>query len=67
MVEVGRGLDLAQEAVWTQRRGQLRPQDLDRNLTVVLQVLGQIDRGHPAGAEFAFDTVAILQSSCEAA
>ncbi len=33
-------------------------QDLQRDLTLVLQVVGQVDRGHATLAELAFDGVA---------
>jgi hypothetical protein len=34
-------------------------QHLDGDVAVVLRVVGEVDRGHPAGAEFAFDAVAV--------
>ena len=41
-------------------------EDLDRDLPVVLQVLGQVDRGHAAAADLAFDAVAISKGRPEA-
>ena len=37
-----------------------------RDLAVVLQVLGQIDRGHPARTEFPLDPVATAKGDGEA-
>ncbi len=33
---------------------------------VVLQVLGQVDRGHAAGAKFSFDGIAVRKGGFEA-
>ena len=38
---------------------QLGVQDLDGDLAVVLQVLGEVDGGHAALAELAFEAVAV--------
>jgi hypothetical protein len=37
-------------------------QDVDRDSAAVPQVLGEVHRGHPAGAELALDHVAVGQS-----
>ena len=66
MAEVGGGLDLAEEALGAERRRQLGPQHLDGDLAVVLEVLGEIDRGHAALAELALDAVAIAEGLGEA-
>ncbi len=63
MLQVGGDLDLGQESLGAEHRGQLRPQHLDRDLAVVLQVLGEIDRGHAALAQLPLDAVAVGQSS----
>ena len=59
MLQLGGDFDLTEEAVRPERRGEVRLQDLDRHLAVVLQVLGEIDRGHPAGTELALDCVSV--------
>ena len=59
MLQVGGGLDLGQEAVGADHGGQLRPQHLHRDLAVVLEVVGEVDRRHPARAELALDGVAV--------
>ena len=41
-------------------------QHLDRDLAVVLEVLRQVDRGHPACAELALEAVAVGQRGGEA-
>jgi hypothetical protein len=52
-------LDLAEEAVGTEDGGQLGPKDLEGDRAVVLEVLGEIDRGHAAAAQLALERVAI--------
>jgi hypothetical protein len=59
VIEPGGELDLAQEALGPQGRGQLRPQHLDRDRAVMLLVLGEIDRGHPTAADLPLDRVAV--------
>jgi hypothetical protein len=59
VLELRRGLDLLQEPVGTDHGGQLGPQHLQCDLAVVLQIFGEIDGGHAAFAEAAFDAVAI--------
>ena len=57
MLQLGGDFDLAEEAVFTQRRGELRPEYLHRDPAVVLHVLGEVDGGHPPTAELALDRV----------
>jgi len=58
MLQAGGGLDLHHEAVGTQYRGELRLRHLERDSSVVLHVVGEVDRRHPARAEVSFDPVA---------
>ena len=51
--------DLLHEPLGAEHGGELRLQHLDRDLAIVLQVLGEIDRRHAALAELALDAVAI--------
>ena len=67
MLQVGRGLDFGQEALRADHGGELGPQDLDGDLTVVAEVVRQVHRGHPARAQFAFDGVAVGQGFGEPA
>ena len=53
------GLDLTQEALGADDGGQLGAEDLDGDLAVVLEVLGEVDRGHAALAQLALEAVAV--------
>ena len=59
-------LDLAEEALGTERGRQLRAQHLHGHLAVVLGVLGEIHGRHAAGAELAGDPVPAGQRGGEA-
>ena len=59
MTETGGGLDLAQEPFWAERSGDLWLEDFDGDLPMMLEVLGQVDRGHSAATELALDGIAI--------
>ncbi len=64
--EVGCDLDLEQEPLAAEHRRQLRAQHLHRHLALVLQILGEVDRGHAARAEFFLDGVAVGEGGLEA-
>ena len=53
------GLDLTQEALGADDGGQLGTQHLDGHLAPVLEVLGEVDRGHAALAQLALEAVAV--------
>ena len=60
--------DLAEKALGADRGGEVRAQDLERDGAVVLEVVGEIDRGDAAAAEQGetpvgptFDPVALLK------
>ena len=61
MIELGGDLDFAEEAVGPERGRELGSHHLHCHLPVVLEVLGQKDRGHPAFADDPFDPVAFGQ------
>jgi hypothetical protein len=65
VIEAGTDPDFLQEAIGAKHRGQLGPKHLECDVTVVLQVPGQIDRGHPTGAELALDAVADGQRAAQ--
>ena len=65
MLERGDGPDLTQEPLRTDHRGQLGPEDLDRHLALVLEVVREIHRGHTALTQLPFDAVAVGQGSRE--
>ena len=48
-------LDLAQEPLGAQRRGELGAEHLERDLAVVLEVVREVDGRHAAAAELALD------------
>ena len=66
MLQVGGGLDFAEEPLGADDGGQLGPQDLDGDLAVVLEVLRQVDGGHAARAELALEAVAVGERLGEA-
>src|SRR5512134_3913952 len=64
--QAGCNLDLAQEALGAECGGELGPKHLQGDRTTVLEVLGEIDRGHAPAAQLALDRVAVLQRLGEA-
>ena len=66
MVELGGDPDLAQEPLAAEHDGQLRPQHLQRHRPVVLEVVGEVYRGHPTRAELALDGVALGERGLQA-
>ncbi len=65
MTERGGDVDFAEKPLGAERGRQLRTQDLERDPPVVLEVLGQIDRCHPAPAELALDRVAVREGGAD--
>ena len=65
VLEVGGDPDLAEEAVGAERGGELGAEHLDGDRPLVLEVLGEVDRGHAAFADLALDVVAISQRGSE--
>jgi hypothetical protein len=59
VLEAGRELDLAVEPLGPERVGQVRVEDFERDRPIVLQVVGQEDRGHAAAPELALEHVAL--------
>ena len=66
VLQVGGRLDLGQEALGPHHGSQLGFQDLERDLALMAEVLGQVDSGHPALADFALDAVSALKGSVQA-
>jgi len=58
VLEARRRPDLGQKRGGAHDRGELGLQDLQRDLSPVPDVVGQIDRGHTALTELALDAVA---------
>jgi hypothetical protein len=61
--ELGRDLDLAEEALWPDGTGHLGLEHLDGDRAAVPQIFGKVYRSHPAAAEFALDHVAVAQGA----
>jgi hypothetical protein len=59
VLQGGDGLDLTEEPLGADHGGQLGLQDLDGDVAVMLEVFGQIDRGHPTLPELPLDAVAV--------
>src|SRR5213079_2920177 len=63
--EARRDFDLAEEPLRTERGSELGLQHLDGDLAMVLQVLGEIDRRHPAAAQLSLDQVTVGECRLE--
>src|SRR5437763_13478905 len=63
MLQARRGPDLDDESLGSEHRRQLGLEHLDRDLAIVLEVVGEIDRRHAALAQLALDAVAIGECS----
>ena len=55
VLQVGGELDLGQEPLGADDRGELGPQHLERHLAVVPEVVGEVDRRHAARADLALE------------
>ena len=58
-------LDFTQKTICANGAGQLRPKNLYRDVSVVLQIPGQIDRRHPSAAELTLERVAIRERGAQ--
>src|SRR2546427_11141606 len=65
MLQVRGGLDLGEKSLGPDDSGELRSEDLDRHPAIVPDVVRQIHRGHPTGAELPLDGVAVRQRGRE--
>jgi hypothetical protein len=61
MLEPGNDVDLVKKAVRPQGVGQLGVEYFDGDGAVVPDILGKVDRGHTAAAQFALERVAAEQ------
>ena len=67
MGKPGGNTDLAEEALGLVPLGvAASEQHLERHLPAVLQILGQIDRGHASATDLFFDPVAVRHSGSQA-
>jgi hypothetical protein len=65
MGELGGDLGFAQEPLATEGGRKLRPQQLERHLTIELLVVCQIDDRHPTTAELVLDRVAVAECAAQ--
>lgn len=59
MVEPGSDLYLSEKPIRSYRFSQLGPEDLDGNLAMVLDILGQVDDCHPPGTQLPLNHIAV--------
>jgi hypothetical protein len=65
MLETGGELDLAEEALHALPTAELGANHLQSHQALVTEVAGEIDCGHPAGADLAFQDVPVAKSGRE--
>ena len=61
MHQPGGDPDLTQKALGAERASELRVQHLERDRAVVLEVVREVDRGHPAAAELALEAITVSE------
>ena len=61
MLQAGGEADLALKALGAERGGELGVEHLEGDRPVVLEVVGQEDRGHAPAPELALERIAVLQ------
>ena len=66
VVQLGGDLDFSQEPVRPDGGRQLGSEHLDGHLPAVLEIVGEVDRGHPPAAELPLDGVAPGEGGVEA-
>ena len=66
MLQLRRRLDLGEESLGAEGRGELGMQDLDRDVAIVPEVAREIDRRHSADSDLAVDTVSALEGGGQA-
>ena len=67
MLQARNRLDLAEESIRADHRGELRLEHLDRDLAIVLEVVREVDRRHAALAELSLDLVAVGEGGLQRA
>jgi hypothetical protein len=65
VLELRDDADLAQEPLGAERVGEFRPQQLDRNMPVMLDIARQVHRGHATHTELPFDVIAATKDGSE--
>ena len=59
MIQARGQLNLSKKALAAERFSEIGMQHFDRDFPIVLEVVGQVDGGHPARAELAVEAIAI--------
>ena len=59
MLEASGDLNLPEKPLRTECGDELRAQELDGNQPAVLEVAGEVDRGHPTTAQLPLEAVAV--------
>ncbi len=65
MLQRRRRRNLLHEALGTQHGGEFRFEHLHGHATLVLEILGEIDRGHTARSDLALDAIPVGESSAQ--
>jgi hypothetical protein len=65
VVELGGELDFTEKPVSAEHGGQLRAQDLERDVPVKLEIVREVDGGHAALTQLTVEAVAIGERSPE--
>src|SRR5438128_2157263 len=65
VLEIGGDFDFLQESFGTEDGGELRMENLERDLTVIALVVRKVDGGHATAADLAFNHVSIGQRGLE--
>lgn len=66
MLQIRRSLDLGQESIGPDHRREFRTQHLESDLTIVLEIDSEVNRGHATRSKLALDAVAINEGGGEA-
>jgi hypothetical protein len=61
VIEPGRDLDLAKEPLGAKGCGDGSFKHLEGDTAVMLEVMGEVNRGHPATAELSLERVTVLE------
>jgi hypothetical protein len=65
VLQAGDNFDFPKEAVGSERADYFRPKHLDRDLARMLQVPGEVDRGHAAATQLALDRIAVGEARAQ--
>ncbi len=66
MLQAGSQHDLALKPLGAEHRRDLRMEQLERYRAVVLEIVGEIDRGHPAAAQLPVEAIVVGEGGTQA-